>query len=127
MQTPQLTIPILKEIRNLGVSLSIDDFGTGYPSLAYLRDFPINSLKIDRSFVEEISMSGGAIIEMIINMATYLHVNVIAEGIKNHDQLHYLKKLGCDEGQGYLFSRPVPPEEFEKLLVKQKMALHGMR
>ena len=122
MQIPQLTIPILKKIKMLGVSLSIDDFGTGYSSLAYLRDFPINSLKIDRSFVEEISTSGGAIIEMIINMATYLQVSVIAEGIETRDQLLFLKKLGCDEGQGYFFSRPVPANEFEKLLLEQKMS-----
>lgn len=120
MQTPQLTIPILKEIKKLGVSLSIDDFGTGYSSLAHLRDFPIDCLKIDRSFVEEMSTSGGAIVEMIINMATYLHVSVVAEGIETVDQLDYLKKLGCEEGQGYLFSRPVPVEEFEKLLYEQR-------
>jgi len=123
MQIPELTIPVLKELKKLGVSLSIDDFGTGYSSLAYLKDFPINSLKIDRSFVEEISVSGGAIIEMIINMASYLHVSVIAEGIETGDQLDYLKSLSCDEGQGYLFSRPIPAKEFEKLLFRQKRTL----
>ena len=117
---PELTIPVLKELKKLGVSLSIDDFGTGYSSLAYLKDFPINSLKIDRSFVEEISVSGGAIIEMIINMATYLHVSVIAEGIETGDQLDYLKNLSCEEGQGYLFSRPIPAKEFEKLLFSKR-------
>ena len=123
MQIPELTIPILKEMKKLGVSLSIDDFGTGYSSLAHLKDFPINSLKIDRSFVEEISVSGGAIIEMIINMATYLHVSVIAEGIETGEQLQFLKNLSCDEGQGYLFSRPIPAKEFEKLLFRQKRTL----
>jgi diguanylate cyclase (GGDEF)-like protein/PAS domain S-box-containing protein len=123
MQIPELTIPILKELKKLGVSLSIDDFGTGYSSLAYLKDFPINSLKIDRSFVEEIPVSGGAIIEMIINMATYLHVSVIAEGIETTDQLYYLKNLSCYEGQGYLFSRPIPAREFANLLIRQNKAL----
>ena len=120
MQIPEITIPVLKEMKKLGVSLSIDDFGTGYSSLAYLKDFPINSLKIDRSFVKEISVSGGAIIEMIITMATYLHVSVIAEGIETTYPFSYLKNLCCLEGQGYLFSRPIPADEFEKLLYKKK-------
>ena len=116
MQTPRVTIPILRELKSLGVRLSVDDFGTGYSSLAYLRDFPIDSLKIDRSFIEDIQIDNGAIIKMIINMASLLNVSVIAEGIETEDQLHFLSQLHCDEGQGYLFSRPVPGTEFYKLM-----------
>ncbi|WP_428911654.1 EAL domain-containing protein [Niallia sp. Krafla_26] len=123
MQTPELTIPILHQLKRIGVSLSIDDFGTGYSSLAYLRDFPIDRLKIDRSFVAEISSRGEAIIDMIINMAAYLQVRVVAEGIETQEQLSYLKNLSCNEGQGYLFSRPVPAKDFERLLFRQKKSV----
>ena len=108
----------------MGVHLSIDDFGTGYSSLAYLRDFPIDSLKIDRSFIEEIQMDSchrnGAIIKMIIDMAANLNVSVIAEGIETEEQFQFLAQLFCDEGQGYLFSRPLPDKEIYKLLIKHQ-------
>lgn len=124
MQTPEMAIPILNKIRELGVKLSIDDFGTGYSSLAYLRDFPIDSLKIDRSFIEElqgdICNRNGAIIKMIIDMATNLNVSVIAEGIETEEQFQFLERLNCDEGQGYLFSRPLRDKEINKLLIKHQ-------
>ena len=120
MQNPDISIPILKNLKSLGVHLSIDDFGTGYSSLAYLRDFPIDRLKIDRSFIEEIQTDNGAIIKMIINMASHLNVSVIAEGIETKNQLYFLSQLYCDEGQGYLFSRPLPATELYKLLLEQK-------
>ena len=122
MQTPEITIPILKKIKELGIHLSIDDFGTGYSSLAYLRDFPIDSLKIDRSFMEEIQIDNrnGAIIKMIINMAANLNVGVIAEGIETEEQFHFLSQFLCDEGQGYLFSRPLSDKEIYKLLINQQ-------
>ena len=124
MQTPEITIPILNKIKELGVHLSIDDFGTGYSSLAYLRDFPIDSLKIDRSFIEEIGVDSchrnQAIIKMIIDMAVNLNVNVIAEGIETEEQCQLLAQLFCDEGQGYLFSRPLPDKEIYPLLIKHQ-------
>lgn len=116
MQTPELAISILNQLKSLGVLLSIDDFGTGYSSLAYLRDFPIDSLKIDRTFINEIQKDNGAIVKMIISMASLLNVSVIAEGIETEEQFSFLSKLRCDEGQGYLFSRPIPNHEVIKLL-----------
>lgn len=116
MQTPEIAKPILNELKELGVRLSIDDFGTGYSSLAYLRDFPIDSLKIDRSFVEEIQKDNGVIVKTIIDMASHLSVNVIAEGIETEDQLSFLSQLRCYEGQGFLFCRPLPGSVLYKLL-----------
>ena len=122
MQTPEITRPVLKKIKRLGIHLSIDDFGTGYSSLAYLRDFPIDTLKIDRSFMEDIQIDNrnGAIIKMIINMAANLNVGVIAEGIETEEQYHFLSKFLCDEGQGYLFSRPLSDKEIYKVLINQQ-------
>ena len=116
MQTPEIAKPILNELKELGVNLSIDDFGTGYSSLAYLRDFPIDNLKIDRSFVEEIQKDNGVIVKTIIDMASHLNVGVIAEGIETEDQLKFLSKLRCYEGQGFLFCRPLPGPVLYKIL-----------
>ncbi|MGX2962017.1 EAL domain-containing protein (plasmid) [Peribacillus sp. JNUCC 23] len=118
MQDPTFTIPILKELKSLGVRLSIDDFGTGYSSLAYLRHFPIDSLKIDRSFINDIQTDNGVMVKAIIDMASHLSVSVIAEGIENQEQLYFLSKLNCSEGQGYYFSRPLPSSEINKILPK---------
>lgn len=118
MKNPYYSIPILRELKSLGVRLSIDDFGTGYSSLAYLRNFPIDSLKIDRSFINEIQNDDGVIVQTIIDMASHLNVSVIAEGIENDEQLQFLSKLNCSEGQGYYFSRPLPCEEIVKILPK---------
>lgn len=126
MEAPEVTIPILKKIKELGVHLSIDDFGTGYSSLAYLRDYPIDSLKIDRSFVNEILIDNGAIIKMIVNMAALLNVNVIAEGIETESQLQFLSQLCIDEGQGYLFSKPLSASDTYQLLRKQINCNHFM-
>jgi diguanylate cyclase (GGDEF)-like protein/PAS domain S-box-containing protein len=119
MQTPEIATPILKELKKLGVRLSVDDFGTGYSSLASLKDFPIDTLKIDRSFINEFQVNNGAIVKMIINMAFHLNVSVVAEGIETVEQLQFLSELNCDIGQGYLFSKPIPSKEFSELLQKQ--------
>ena len=120
MHAPEITIPILKKLKSIGVRLSIDDFGTGYSSLAYLKDFPVDCLKIDRSFIREIQTDNGPIVKMIISMASLLILSVIAEGIETDEQLEFLSQLSCDEGQGYLFSRPLPEKEIFKLLSTMK-------
>ncbi len=118
MENAEGVILMLKQIRELGVQLSIDDFGTGYSSLSYLHRFPINTLKVDRSFVStmEDGSENGEIVRTVIALAKTLGLDVIAEGIETIHQLHQLRILGCEYGQGYLFSRPVPVEEAERLL-----------
>ena len=111
---------ILKKLKALGVRLSIDDFGTGYSSLSHLRHFPIDSLKIDRSFITEIEADQGVIVKTIIDMASHLGVSVTAEGIETEAQLQFLLKLNCAEGQGYYFSRPVRSREISALLPKKE-------
>ncbi|HQT26735.1 MAG TPA: EAL domain-containing protein, partial [Burkholderiales bacterium] len=121
MQDADSTIGTLFAIKGMGLMLSIDDFGTGYSSLSYLKRFPIDKLKIDRSFVCDIATDpdDAAIISTIITMGHHLRLKVIAEGVETEEQLAFLKQEGCDEAQGYLFSSPVPAAEFESLLRKQ--------
>jgi diguanylate cyclase len=109
---------LLAQLRDLGVTLALDDFGTGYSSLSYLKSFPINMLKIDRSFVAEMltDHTTASIIEAIISMARILGLNVLAEGVEDQSQFAFLKQLGCDGVQGFYVSRPIPATEFAKLL-----------
>ncbi|MCH8161083.1 MAG: EAL domain-containing protein [Chloroflexi bacterium] len=108
----------LRELKTLGVQIAVDDFGTGHSSLAYLSQFPIDVVKIDRAFVAGIGRTpeDSAIVVAIVSMARGLGLKVIAEGVETEEQLAFLKALRCDEFQGYLFSKPVPPDELEKLL-----------
>jgi diguanylate cyclase (GGDEF)-like protein len=110
----------LDELKRLGVRIALDDFGTGYSSLAYLRSFPIDFLKIDQSFVNELSHEsddqGLIMVRSIISIGHNLNLGVIAEGIEQTNQLDELRKAGCNTGQGYLFARPVPPDEIPELL-----------
>ncbi len=109
-------IAMLKKLRLLGTQISLDDFGTGYSSLTYLKHFPVNSLKIDRSFVENVTndQDDAAIIKGVTAMAHNMQLEVIAEGIENQQQLTFLKNIGCDYGQGYLFGEPVDAGIFTK-------------
>ncbi|MDQ3106619.1 MAG: EAL domain-containing protein, partial [Actinomycetota bacterium] len=106
------TITTLRALKALGVHLSIDDFGTGYSSLSYLKRFPVDVLKIDRSFVDGFGTDpeDEAIVTAVIRLAQALGKSVVAEGIENSRQLVGLSELGCNAGQGYFFSRPQPPE-----------------
>ena len=111
-------ITILRDLKHLGVQIAIDDFGTGYSSLSYLRRFPIDVLKIDQSFVRDITLEedGAAVVRTIISLSHSLRLKVIAEGVETPEQLDYLRKHGCDEAQGYLYSRPLPAAQFAQLL-----------
>ena len=118
MENAESAIRMLKQLREIGIQISIDDFGTGYSSLSYLHRFPINTLKVDRSFVStmEEGSENGEIVRTIIALAKALKLSVIAEGIESIHQLHQLRVLGCEYGQGFLFSRPVPAAEADKIV-----------
>ncbi|MBI3529369.1 MAG: EAL domain-containing protein [Betaproteobacteria bacterium] len=118
MQDPKETAKTLDQLHEMGVSLSIDDFGTGYSSLNYLKRFPIDKLKIDRSFVEDLpqDLNDSAIVQAIINLAKSLRMVVIAEGVETKAQLDFLRSLSCEAYQGYLGGRPVDAERFAALL-----------
>lgn len=120
MKSPDTAISILNELKDIGITISIDDFGTGYSSLEYLKRIPLNSLKVAYPFIKNIltSADDAAIAKTIITLAHSMNLNVIAEGVETEQQLKFLQELGCDEVQGYLFSRPLPADEFTKLLEK---------
>jgi diguanylate cyclase (GGDEF)-like protein/PAS domain S-box-containing protein len=122
MNDVTLAVDLMHSMKALGVNLSIDDFGTGYSSLSYLSRFPIDVLKIDRSFVADITRDANdaAIVASIIALAHNLKLAVIAEGVETEEQLDYLRSRGCDEMQGYYFSKPLAPFEFELLLRQHK-------
>src|SRR4029079_6301947 len=115
------TISVLNRLKAIGVQLSIDDFGTGYSSLSYLHRLPIDTLKIDRSFVYSVGEAGenSEILQTIISLAKNLKKKVIAEGIETESQLSLLQNLGCDYGQGYLIARPQTREKAEQALYEQ--------
>ena len=118
MDNPEISIAVLEELRKLGFQLSLDDFGTGYSSLSYLKRLPIDKLKIDRSFVNDITsdVDDEAMVGAIIVMAHQLDIDVVAEGVETAEQLEFLRDHDCDEYQGYLFSRPQAPEHLTALL-----------
>jgi EAL domain-containing protein (putative c-di-GMP-specific phosphodiesterase class I) len=119
MGNAEAAAQMFKQLRSLGVQLSIDDFGTGYSSLSYLHRFPLNYLKIDRSFVMRMTTDNeNAIVKTIATLAKNLGMQVIAEGIETEEQYQRLKELGCEYGQGYLFSRPVDADSAFRLLAK---------
>jgi diguanylate cyclase (GGDEF)-like protein/PAS domain S-box-containing protein len=118
MHNPDQAVKLLSKLKDMGIQLSIDDFGTGYSSLNYLKRFPLDSLKIDRSFIQDLpgNSDDAAITRAIIAMAHSLRLKVIAEGVETEQQLSFLREHGCDEMQGYYFSKPLPENEFVVLL-----------
>jgi len=115
MENVRHTIDTLTAIRALGVAVAIDDFGTGFSSLSYLAKLPVNTLKIDRSFVVDMMLGpeGLALVSTIINLAHSLRLKVVAEGVETEEQARLLRLLSCDDMQGLLFSKPLPQEVFE--------------
>ncbi|RMF09052.1 MAG: EAL domain-containing protein, partial [Alphaproteobacteria bacterium] len=118
VENPDLAIEVVRGLKALGVYLVLDDFGTGYSSLSYLQRFPFDALKIDRSFVQNMSSSdeNRTLLEVITSMAQTLGLYVVAEGIEEAEQIAFLKGLSCRYGQGFYFSRPVPADEAAKLI-----------
>jgi diguanylate cyclase len=118
MSDPEKSIDILEHLSAMGVLVSVDDFGTGYSSMSYLRRFPIDKLKIDRVFIDEIVSrpEDASIVRAIVSLAHSLRLKVVAEGVETPAQLDFLKTAGCDEYQGYHFSRPLPAADFERLM-----------
>ena len=120
---------ILKQIHDMGLKLSIDDFGTGYSSLSALQQFPINTLKIDQSFVHKMrgNDDGTKIISAIIDMAHSLNMEVVAEGVEFEEQLNVLKRLNCDYVQGLLFGQPMSAEDYFILLQTERDGANSYR
>ncbi|TQK74334.1 diguanylate cyclase/phosphodiesterase with PAS/PAC sensor(s) [Brevibacillus sp. AG162] len=113
---------VLQQIRDIGIQISIDDFGTGYSSFSYIKSLPVDTIKIDASFIRDIhhNQESQAIVKAIVTIAQSLNMNVIAEGIELDDQVAALKENGCDHGQGYLFSKPLPTDAFDQFLRQEQ-------
>jgi EAL domain-containing protein (putative c-di-GMP-specific phosphodiesterase class I) len=120
MQDTDATVEVLRELKSLGIRLAIDDFGTGYSSLSYLKRFPVDILKIDRSFVEGIITHGenATLAEAVVQLGQALQLQTVAEGIETDEQWSTLRDLGCDLGQGFLFARPAEPAQISAMLAK---------
>lgn len=123
MDSPQKAIEKMLQIRSMGVHLSLDDFGTGYSSLSYLRKFPLNTLKIDKAFVDDIEESeqGRNMVATIVTIAHNLGLDVVAEGVENENQLSFLANLRCEQMQGFLYSKPLSEKDFSSYLLSQQI------
>ena len=126
MQDMELAIERLKQLKELGVLLAIDDFGTGYSSLNYVRRFPVDILKVDKSFIDEVADGGesSALTAAVIELAGILNLKPVAEGIERADQLERLMELNCDLGQGYFFARPLEPKALRRML-EERHEMHA--
>ncbi len=124
MDNASNTARVLDSLNALGVKISLDDFGTGYSSLAYLKRFPLDTIKIDMSFIQDIltNTNDAAIVQAVINMGQALDMTITAEGVETSEQHAYLSKVGCDEVQGYYFGKPVRAAEFPALIQKIKLS-----
>ncbi len=122
MEDLEAVIARLRELKALGVWIAVDDFGTGYSSLSYLQRFPLDILKVDRSFVSATSTDNGqsVVLETIVALGKMLGLQTVAEGIELPEQLERLQALACDQGQGYYFARPLGPEAVEALLQRDR-------
>ena len=122
MQDMEMAIARLTELKSLGVQLAIDDFGTGYSSLNYVRRFPVDILKVDKSFIDGVTDGGesSALTAAVIELAGILNLKPVAEGIERADQLERLLDMQCDLGQGFYFAKPLPDEELEGLLTERR-------
>jgi EAL domain-containing protein (putative c-di-GMP-specific phosphodiesterase class I) len=118
MEDPVASAETLAALRELGVRPVLDDFGTGYSSLGYVKHFPLEFLKLDRSFVAELGERDAVIVGAVVEMSRALEARVVAEGIETEAQLEQVIALGCDLAQGYYFARPVPPERIDELLLE---------
>jgi EAL domain-containing protein (putative c-di-GMP-specific phosphodiesterase class I) len=131
MDHAESSIEILEDLSRMGVLVSVDDFGTGYSSMSYLRRFPIDKLKIDRSFINDLTTNTDAasIVQAIISLAHSLRLKVVAEGVETAEQLQQLRDLGCDQFQGFYRSEAVLPAEIEKFvqLAHEKVVLPDKR
>jgi EAL domain-containing protein (putative c-di-GMP-specific phosphodiesterase class I) len=118
MRSPDATARLLAELKTLGIRIAVDDFGTGYSSLAYLRQFPVDSLKIDRTFITGLALSSEAhaLTHTLIQLGAALGLETLAEGVEHHSQVRELQREGCDLAQGFLFARPLHPNDLELLL-----------
>ena len=114
MHNTDQTLAVLREFKDLGLQISLDDFGTGYSSLSYLARFPIDTLKIDKSFVQDMSTNPNtrSLVKAMIAMALALQLKVVAEGVETEEQMTLLREDGCHVGQGYLFNKPMPGDDF---------------
>jgi EAL domain-containing protein (putative c-di-GMP-specific phosphodiesterase class I) len=127
MSQPTEVNKILMRLKDEGIQLAMDDFGTGYSSLAYLRDLPIDTVKIDKSFVQKLDAQNTepfsrALVETIVGLAKHLDLEVVAEGVETAEQVEMLKQLGCNIGQGYYFSKPIPPNDLERFILKLRQS-----
>lgn len=124
MQDAETSINMLRALKEMGIKIAVDDFGTGYSSLSYLKRFPIDVLKIDRSFIREVVINpdDSSIVTAIAALAKSLHLSVVAEGVETNEQLDFLRSENCERAQGYLFSRPVTPEALLSLLLPNRVA-----
>ena len=121
MEDPERTVTLLDQLYALGLHLAIDDFGTGYSSLSALQQFPISTLKIDKSFVRDVATNpeDATIISTIVQMGRNLNMDVVAEGVEDEDQLSFLQRLDCTYVQGLLFGQPMSAENYLELLMAQ--------